>query len=324
MLKIGSVTLPTNILLAPLAGISDGPFRMICREHGCRFTSVEMINARAVAHHSKKTKRMLAADPGDRPLGVQILGCELPYVLKGLEVMETFAYDILDFNAACPVRKVCRRGEGTALMKEPEKLKELLGTLVKHSTRPVTIKLRSGWDKETRNAPDIARLAEACGVAAVFIHGRTREQFYKGTVDYGIIAAVKKAVRVPVIGSGDVLSARHAKKMFDETGCDGVLVARGALGHPWIFREIEAYLEDGRLPEPVPLATILETFTRHLELSIAEHTEKRAVKIMRKFVGWYLKGQPNIRVLRQAVSTARTRQELTRALQAHLPAFTPV
>ncbi len=323
MLQIGSVALPANVLLAPLAGISDGPFRMICREHGCRFAFIEMINARALAHRSKKTKKMLTADRGDAPLGVQLLGCELPYVLKGLEVMETFAYDILDFNAACPVRKVCRRGEGAALMKEPEKLKELLKAVVKRSTRPVTIKLRSGWDKGSHNAPAIARLAEDCGVQAVFIHGRDREQFYKGTVDYGIIAAVKKAVRVPVIGSGDVLSALHAKKMFEETGCDGVLVARGALGHPWIFREIEAFLEDGRLPEPPPLAALLEAFGRHLELSIAEHTEKRAIKIMRKFVGWYLKGQPNIRILRQAVSAVRTRQELCTALQTHLPAFTP-
>ena len=315
--------MPSNVLLAPLAGISDGPFRMICREHGCRFTFIEMINARAASHHNKKTRKMLTADPADRPLGVQILGCERDYVLKGLEVMEAFAYDILDFNAACPVRKVCRRGEGANLMREPDKLKGLLRAVVKRSTRPVTIKLRSGWDSDSLNAPDIARLAEGCGVAAVFIHGRTREQFYKGVVDYGIIAAVKKAVRVPVIGSGDVLSPRHAKVMFDETGCDGILVARGALGHPWIFREIEAYLEDGRLPAPVPLETILETLGRHLDLAIAEHTEKRAIKIMRKFVGWYLKGQPSIRAVRQAVSTVRTREELHRALQAHLPAFTP-
>ncbi len=323
MLKIGPLALPSHILLAPLAGIGDGPFRMICREHGCRFTFMEMINARAVAHHSKKTKKMLTADPADRPLGVQILGCELSYVLKGLEVMETFAYDILDFNAACPVRKVCRRGEGAHLMREPEKLEGLLRAVAKRSTRPVTIKLRAGWDSASQNAPDIARRAEDCGVAAVFVHGRTREQFYKGSVDYASILAVKKAVRVPVIGSGDVLSAPHAKKMLDETGCDGVLVARGALGHPWIFREIEAYLKDGRLPEPVALETILQALRRHIELSIAEHAEKRAIKIMRKFVGWYLKGQPNIHALRQAVGTVRTREELYRTLQAHLPAFTP-
>jgi len=323
MLKIGPLTLPTNILLAPLAGISDGPFRTICREHGCRFTFIEMINARALAYHSKKTKKMLTAAPEDRPLGAQILGCELPYILKGLEVMEKFAYDILDFNAACPVRKVCRRGEGAALMKEPEKLKELLRALVKRSTRPVTIKLRSGWDEGSHNAASIARLAEDCGVRAVFIHGRDRQQFYKGPVDYAIIAAVKKAVRVPVVASGDILSARHARMMFDETGCDGVLVARGALGHPWIFREIEAYLAEDRAPKPVPLEDILRALRRHLELSIAEHTEKQAIKIMRKFVGWSLKGQPNIRSIRQAVSTARSLEELNRVLQAHLPAFTP-
>jgi len=323
MLKIGSVTLPTNILLAPLAGISDWPFRAVCREHGARFAFIEMINARAIAHHSKKTKRMLTSDPTDRPLGVQILGCELPYVLKGLEVMETFPHDILDFNAACPVRKVCRRGEGANLMREPGKLKELLQALVKHSSRPVTIKLRSGWDTASLNAVDIARLAEDCGIAAVFIHGRTREQFYRGSVDYTVIAAVKKAVRVPVIGSGDVLSAPLARRMFDETGCDGVLVARGALGHPWIFREIETLLTTGREREPVPASVILNTLQRHLAFSIDLYTEKRAIKIMRKFVGWYMKGQPNIRAIRQSVSTAHSREELFAALRAHLPTFTP-
>ncbi|MGE5279359.1 MAG: tRNA dihydrouridine synthase, partial [Deltaproteobacteria bacterium] len=243
--------------------------------------------------------------------------------LKGLEVMETFTYDVLDFNAACPVRKVCRRGEGANLMREPGRLEELLRAVVRHSTRPVTVKLRSGWDKDMRNAPDIARLAEGCGAAAVFIHGRTREQFYKGSVDYAAIAAVKKAVRVPVIGSGDVLSAPLAKKMLDETGCDGVLVARGALGHPWIFGEIETFLTTGAPPGPLPLATILKTLQHHLALAIAEHGEKRAIKLMRKFVGWYLKGEPNIRVLRQAVSTVRSQDELLGVLRAHLPGFTP-
>jgi len=322
MLKIGPLTLPTNILLAPLAGISDGPMRMMCREHGCRFAFLEMINARAIAHHSRKTRKMLTVEPADQPLGAQILGCEVSYLLKGLEVMESFPYDILDFNAACPVRKVCRRGEGANLMREPDRLAGLLRAVVKRSTRPVTIKLRGGWDGNSLNAPDIARLAEDCGVCAVFVHGRTREQFYRGSVDYSVIAAVKKAVRVPVIGSGDILSALHAKRMLDETGCDGVLVARGALGHPWIFREIETYLRDGRLPATPPLEIILKTLERHLELAIAEYTEKRAIKIMRKFVGWYLKGQPNIRAVRQAVSTVRTREELRQALQLHLPAFT--
>jgi tRNA-dihydrouridine synthase B len=316
MLKIGSLQLDTKILLAPLAGVSDSAMRLICREHGARFTFVEMINARAISFHSKKTKKMLKIDPRDRPIGVQLLGCEVPYVLKALDVLETFPFDVLDFNAACPVRKVCRRGEGAALMKDPKKLKTLLVAITKRWRRtPVTIKIRSGWDLDALNAPEIARIAEDAGVAAVFVHGRTREQFYRGAVDSDVIARVKRAVKMPVLASGDILSAPLARTMLERTGVDGLLVARGALGRPWIFREIEEYLELGRLPAPPSLEDILKTLTRHLELSIEEHGEKHAVPIMRKFVGWYLKGQPFVRPIRQRISGLKTPPDFFDALE---------
>ncbi len=316
MLKIGTFKLNSKVLLAPLAGVSDSPFRLICRDFGAPFTFLEMINARAISHKSKKTKVMLASDPRDKPLGVQLLGSEVPYILKALEVLKPYGFALLDFNAACPVRKVCRRGEGAALLKEPRTLKTILEALVAHWPGPVTIKIRSGWDPSSHNACDIARIAEDAGVKAIFIHGRDREQFYKGTVDYAIIAAVKKSVRVPVIASGDILSAALAQKMFDATGCDGVLVARGALGRPWIFREIEAILKD-KAPAAVGLPKILEVMTRHLELSIAEYGEKKAVPIMRKFVGWYLKGQPHARATRQKISGIRTKADFMAIVESY-------
>lgn len=252
---------------------------------------------------------MLASDPADKPIGVQILGEELSYILKAVDILESYDFDVLDFNAACPVRKVCRRGEGAALMKDPEKLKKILAAIVQRSSKPVTIKIRSGWDPCSKNAVAIAQIAEEADVAAVFIHGRNRDQFYRGTVDYKIIADVKKNISIPVIASGDIWSADYAKKMFQETGCDGILIARGALGNPWIFKEIEAGLH-GKPPPALPSTEdIVRTILEHLELSIAEHGEKNAVPLMRKFVGWYLKGKPYVRQARQRVNALKTKKE---------------
>lgn len=307
MLKIGNLDLKSNVLLAPLAGISDSSFRLICREFGASFTFVEMINARAISHKNKKTKKMLAFAANDRPIGIQILGSEIPYLLKALDVIEPYGFDLLDFNCACPVRKVCRRGEGVALMKEPEKLGKILKSLKNRWPKPLTIKIRSGWDDSSRNAVTIAKTAQDAGVQAVFIHGRDKTQFYSGTVDYGIIADVKKNVRVPLIASGDIWSGPMAKKMFDETGCDGILAARGALGNPWIFGEIEEYLKNGTVLPPPSLDQVVTTILRHLELCLNEHGEKNGVALMRKFVGWYLKGRHNVRAIRQKINQLKTK-----------------
>ncbi len=309
MLKIGSLELKSNVLCAPLAGISDSSYRLLCRRFGASFTFVEMINARAISYKNKKTKKMLATDPLDKPIGVQILGAEIPYLLKSLDILRRYDFDLLDFNAACPVRKVCRRGEGAALMKEPEKLKKLLAAIVEAWPKPVTIKIRSGWDPSSKNAVLIAQTAEEAGIKAIFIHGRDRNQFYKGTVDYKIIADVKKNVSIPVIASGDIWSAEYAKKMFSETGCDGILVARGALGNPWIFREIDAVLHHKHLPQAPTTEEIIDVILQHLELSGAEHGEKNAVPLMRKFVGWYLKGKPFVRAVRQRVNGLTTKSQ---------------
>ncbi len=315
MIEFGPLKLNTNIILAPLAGISDSPFRLLCRSFGAQFTFVEMINARAISYKNKKTKKMLQTDPQDKPLGIQLLGSEVPYLLKAIDIIESYNFDLLDFNAACPVKKVCRRREGAALMKEPEKLEKILKAIVKHWKKPITIKIRSGWDQQQKNAVEIAKIAQSCGVNGIFIHGRDRKQFYSGNVDYSIIAEVKKNVSIPVIASGDIWSGIHAKKMFNETGCDGILIARGALGNPWIFKDIDIYLKTGT-PAPAPeTKEVITTLIKHLELCVAEHGEKNGVALMRKFIGWYLKGKRFIRPVRNKVNTLKTKEDVLCALE---------
>jgi len=309
MFEIGDLRLHSNVLLAPLAGISDSSFRLLCRQFGASFTFIEMINARAISYKNKKTKKMLETDPMDRPIGIQLLGAEIPHLLRAMDVIAPYDFDLLDFNAACPVRKVCRRQEGAALLKNIPKFKSILTAMVKAWKKPVTVKIRSGWDMNSRNATDAACAAEDAGVSAIFIHGRDRQQFYKGTVDYAVIAAVKKNVRIPVIASGDIWSAAHAKKMFDETGCDGILVARGGLGNPWIFRQIEEYLSQGRLLPAPETEEILSVMQQHMEMTVTEHGEKNGIALMRKFVGWYLKGRRFVRSVRQRINNIKTREE---------------
>lgn len=310
MLSLGTLKLKSNLILAPLAGISDLPFRRLNRAFGCELAFVEMLNVRSLGHKSNKTMQMLSTDPGDKPLGVQILGCEEKYINKGLDVLSKYRFDILDFNAACPVRKVVRRGEGAALLKNPKKLAKLLKSVVKQSKVPVTVKIRSGWDKGSVNAKEVALRSEDAGVDAVFIHGRTKEQVYSGSVDYKVIAEVKKAVSIPVIASGDILNAPLSARMLKDTGCDGLVVARGSLGNPWIFSQISAYLKDGKAVPGQSKEEIIRTMLLHLESCIDFYAERVGVMIFRKFFAWYTKGFRKVRQLREASSRARTRQQM--------------
>lgn len=310
MLKIGSLKLKSNLILAPMAGISDFPFRMLNRSFGAELTFVEMINCRSVSFKSKRTKKMLFSTPQDRPLGVQLLGCEIDYIRKSLEVINDYKFDILDFNAACPAKKVVRRGEGAGLLKSPEKLGEILKLVVKEIKTPVTVKIRAGWDKDSVNAVESAKAAQDAGVQAVFIHGRTRAQGYSGSVDYKIIRDVKKSLRIPVIASGDIFSPVLAKKMFEETGCDGLIIARGALGNPWIFKQISRYLKYSELIACLSHDEITDTMLKHLDMCIDFHEEKNGVIIFRKFYGWYTKGFRKIRALREKSNRIKTRAEM--------------
>ncbi|TBR15264.1 tRNA dihydrouridine synthase DusB [bacterium] len=310
MLKIGKLKIDSRLVLAPMAGISDLPFRLLNRKFGCEMTFIEMINCRSISYKSRRTKEMLSSLPQDRPLGIQLLGCEIGFIEKAMDVLENYQFDILDFNAACPAKKVVRRGEGASLLKDPLKLSKILKTVVKKSSVPVTVKIRTGWDKDTVNAVDIASIIQDAGVNGLFIHGRTKAQAYSGKVDYSTIAKVKKALDIPVIASGDVFSAQLVKKMFDETGCDGVAVARGALGNPWIFRESLAYLKNGK---SMPLPTkeeIIQIMLEHLDSSVNFYGEKGGVVRFRKFFIWYTKGMRRVRALREVSSRARTAAQL--------------
>jgi len=299
MLKIGDLKLKSRLILAPMAGISDLPFRLLCRRFGAELAFIEMINARSISHKSRRTQAMLSTCAKDKPLGIQLLGSEEQYIRKALSVLKAYKFDILDFNAACPAKKVVRRGEGASLLKDPKKLNKLLKLIVKSSKVPVTVKIRTGWDEDSINAREVALYAEDAGIAGIFVHGRTKVQGYSGSVDYRAIKEVKKALKIPVIASGDIFSAELIKKMFDETGVDGAAVARGALGNPWIFED-----RDPALPE------VAKIMTEHLQSCVDFYGEIRGVIIWRKFFGWYTKGIRKVRQLREKSSRAKTKVEM--------------
>lgn len=312
MLSIGSLTLHTRLILAPLSGISDLPFRLINHRFGCELAFCEMINVRSLSFKSKRTRRMLASAPEDVPLGVQLLGCEEQFVRKALDMLKArYRFDVLDFNAACPSKKVVRRGEGARLLQDAGKLQKLLEVVVAESPVPVTVKLRAGWDAASVNAPEVAQRAEQAGVQAVYVHGRTRMQGYSGNVDRSVIREVKEKVKIPVIASGDLFGPQDIGRMFEETGCDGVIIARGALGNPWIFNAARRFLDSGSMPEAPSKQEIRETMKIHLEESCRFYGDRIGVVSFRKFFGWYTRGFRRIRQLREEVSRVRFRDEMT-------------
>jgi tRNA-dihydrouridine synthase B len=298
VLKIGNIELPFPVMLAPMAGVSDLPFRLISRSFGAPLAFTEMIDVRAISHRDKRTRKMLMSSPDDRPLGVQLLGADEKYLAGALDVLTEYDFDLLDFNAACPTPKVTRKGKGAALLKEPRKLGAILKVLVDYSKVPVTVKIRTGWDEDSVNAREVALYAEDAGISALFIHGRTKAQGYNGTVDYKNIKEVKDALKIPVIASGDNLSLLLIKKMFNETGCDGVAIARGALGNPWIFREAIRFFQDGTLMTGFSMDERIATIIKHFDLVIEYNGEERGIGIFRKFFIWYTKGLRGIKPLR--------------------------
>lgn len=318
MLKIGKLKLKSNLILAPMAGITDLPYRMLCRRFGAELAFVEMINCRSISYKSKRTKQMLSTLPRDKPLGVQILGCEEQYVLKSMEVLRGYEFDILDFNAACPAKKIVRRGEGSGLLREPKKFSKLLKLVVKESWLPVSVKIRLGWDKDSINAREIARIAQDCGASALFIHGRTKTQGYSGQVDYDAISEVKKVLEIPLIASGDVFSGLLAKKMMDETGCDGLAVARGSFGNPWIFKEIKEYLGHGKIASRPEKEEIAKVMLEHLDACVDFYGERNGIVIFRKFYTWYTKGLRKVRRLRERSSRVKTREEVVKIIREAL------
>jgi tRNA-dihydrouridine synthase B len=310
VLKIADIALSVPFILAPMAGVSDLPFRKVTRSFGAPLAFTEMIDAGAMSHRDRRTVHMLTSSPDDRPLGIQLLGNDEAYLLNAIEALEGYDFDLLDLNAACPTPQITRKGKGAALLKEPLRLGKLLKVLVDNAKVPVTVKIRAGWDPASVNAREVALCAEDAGVSALFIHGRTRAQGYSGTVDYRIIHEVKKVLAIPVIASGDNLSVHAIKMMFDETGCDGVTIARGSLGYPWIFREVIRFFHDGTLCEKPAMDERIITMTNHLNLITEHYGEKRGVACFHKFFIWYTRGLKGTKPLRDAAFRADTKEEL--------------
>ncbi len=315
MLKIGNIELPYPVMLAPLSGVSDLPFRLINRSFGAPLAFTEMIDVRAISHKDKRTRKMLSSSPDDRPLGVQLLGSHEKYIVTALEVLAEHHLDLLDFNAACPTPKVTRKGKGAALLREPRTLRDILKVLVDYSKFPVTVKIRTGWNAESINAREVALYAEDAGISALFIHGRTKDQGYRGAVDYRHIKEVKDALKIPVIGSGDNISVSSIKKMFDETGCDGVAIARGCLGNPWIFTDVITFLQGGVSLERPDIDERIATIKKHLDLVVEHHGEERGIGIFHKFFIWYTRGLRGTKPLRDKAFRTGTKNQILEVIE---------
>ncbi len=309
-INIGSVTLKNNVILAPMAGVTDLPYRIICHEMGAGLVSTEMVSAKAILYKNKNTEELLTVSDEERPVSLQLFGSDPDILADMAAMLEEGPYDIFDLNMGCPVKKIVSNGEGSALMKQPKLVEQILTAMTKKLKKPLTVKIRKGFDETCVNAVEIAKIAESCGVAAITVHGRTREQFYSGKADRDIIRQVKEAVNIPVIGNGDIFSAQDAKSMIDETGCDGIMVARGARGNPWIFREINAYLETGELIPGPAVDEVKEMIFRHCWMLMEYKGEKTAIQEMRKHVSWYTAGFPNSAALRRDINKAGTFDEL--------------
>lgn len=309
-LKIGNVTLDNNLILAPMAGVTDLPFRLLCREQGAGLLCMEMVSAKAIYYRNKNTESLLEIHPDEHPVSLQLFGSDADIIAEMAAKIEERPFDILDFNMGCPVPKVVNNGEGSALMKNPKLTEEILSKLVRAVKKPVTVKIRKGFDEEHINAVEIAKIAESCGVAAVAVHGRTRQQYYSGEADWDIIRQVKEAVSIPVIGNGDIRTADDVLLMKEQTGCDGFMIGRGAQGNPWIFKQILHKLETGEdLPKPT-IREVTDMVLRHARLQLEVKGDYTGIREIRKHAAWYTAGYKNSAKLRGKINEVESYEEL--------------
>ena len=313
-LKIGNVELENRYILGPMAGVTDLPFRLLCREQGAGLLCMEMVSAKAIMYNNRNTEQLLTIHPDERPVSLQLFGSDPKIMSEMAKRIEERPFAILDINMGCPVPKVVKNGEGSALMKEPKLVYEIVSAVVKAIGKPVTVKIRKGFDDEHVNAVEIARIIEEAGAAAVAVHGRTREQYYSGKADWDIIRQVKEAVSIPVIGNGDVTSPERAEELVRRTGCDGVMIARGAQGNPWIFSEMISYEETGVVPPRPGKEELKEMMLRHARLQLEYKGEYSGIREMRKHVAWYTKGIPGAARLREKINAVESLGELENLL----------
>ncbi len=318
-LTIGNVELKNNVILAPMAGVTDLPFRVLCKEQGAGLLCMEMVSAKAIYYGSKNTEELMKISPAEMPVSLQLFGSDADIMADMAKKIEEKPFAVLDINMGCPVPKVVNNGEGSALMKNPKLAEEIITKMVKAVKKPVTVKIRKGFDEAHLNAVEMAKIAEASGAAAVAVHGRTREQYYAGKADWDCIRAVKEAVKIPVIGNGDVTDALSAERLLKETGCDGVMVGRAAQGNPFIFREITEYLETGVIPPKPTPAEVRATIERHARMQMEEKGEYTGVREMRKHLSWYTVGYPNSAKYRQMINSMETMEELLHSLDMVFP-----
>lgn len=313
-MNIGNVEIKNNIFLAPMAGITDLVFRTICKEQGCGLVYSEMVSAKGIMYGSENTKKLLEVNESERPVAVQLFGSD-PDILAEMALrLEEYPIDIIDINMGCPAPKIVKNNEGSALMNNPELIGKIVNKVSRSIKKPLTIKIRKGFDNNNINAVEIAKIAEQNGASAIAIHGRTRQQYYSGVADWGIISEVKKAVKIPVIGNGDIISPEKAKEMFDKTNCDAVMIGRAAEGNPWIFKRTIHYINTGEL---LPLPSIdekIQMALKHLQMLIDYKGEYIGIREMRKHLGWYTKGLPNSCETRILINKSENKDEIIELL----------
>lgn len=311
-IEIGNVTLKNNILLAPMAGITNLPFRIICEKFEPGLVCTEMVSSKGLFYKDEKTKKLLEMQDEKRPVAVQIFGNDIEAMSDAAKKVSKIA-EIVDINMGCPAPKVVKNGDGSKLMLDLERAKDIITAVVRNSSVPVTLKMRKGWDKEHIVAVELAKIAEENGICAITIHGRTREEFYTGKADWEIIKQVKQAVSIPVIGNGDIVTPEDAKNMLEQTNCDGIMIGRASIGNPWIFREVQEYLQDKQITK-VTNEEKLQMIVEHIEWQVAYLGENTGIKEMRKHLSYYLKNLPKAASIRQKVNQIETKNELVECL----------
>ncbi len=317
-LMIGNVKIDGNLVLGPMAGVTDLPFRLLCKEQGADLIYTEMVSAKGIQYNNKNTEKLLEVAEGERPVSLQLFGSD-PYIMsETAKRIEDKNFDILDINMGCPVPKVVNNGEGSGLMKNPKLAGEIVHAVSSAIKKPLTVKIRKGFTESTTNAVEIAKIAEANGAAAVAVHGRTREQYYSGEADWKIIKAVKEAVSIPVIGNGDVITPESATALINETGCDAVMIARGARGNPWIFSQIKEYYQTGKIPKKPTPQEAVDMMLRHARMSIDYKGEYTGIREMRKHIAWYTTGYPLAAKLRNRVNEIESIEQLQELLFEYL------